>query len=115
MFDWIAFDADDTLWKNEEYYLEGRDRFLRILQKYGLQETDIHKFDQFEVENIRYFGSQPWPFPSSLMLGFTADYLSGEIVPDNVEITDARWFTRDNLPNLPMKGSISRRLIEAFL
>jgi putative hydrolase of the HAD superfamily len=56
MLDWIAFDADDTLWKNEEYYLQGRAEFLEILMKYGLEADDIHKFDRFEVENIRYFG-----------------------------------------------------------
>ncbi|MFL7814021.1 MAG: HAD family hydrolase [Anaerolineales bacterium] len=56
MLDWIAFDADDTLWKNEEYYLQGRAEFLEILMEYGLEADDIHKFDRFEVENIRYFG-----------------------------------------------------------
>lgn len=56
MLDWIAFDADDTLWKNEEYYLEGRAEFQGILQGYGLDADDIHQFDRFEVENIRYFG-----------------------------------------------------------
>jgi putative hydrolase of the HAD superfamily len=64
MIDWIAFDADDTLWKNEEYYLEGRDRFLEILQKYGLGTADI---DNFEVENIQYFGYGVMSFVLSMI------------------------------------------------
>jgi len=67
MIDWIAFDADDTLWKNEEYYLEGRDRFLEILQKYGLGTADIEKFDEFEVDNIQYFGYGAMSFVLSMI------------------------------------------------
>ena len=68
-----------------------------------------------EVANIRYFGSQPWPYPNSLMLGFTADYASGEITVDGVEILEADWFPPENLPALPGKISIARALIDAFL
>jgi NAD+ diphosphatase len=64
-----------------------------------------------EVKNIRYFGSQPWPFPHSLMIAFTAEYAGGEITPDGVEIEEARWFDAAELPNLPPSISISRRLI----
>ena len=67
------------------------------------------------IKEIRYFGSQPWPFPHSLMIGFTATYEDGEIVLDDSEIEDARWFTRDNLPPLPGKISIARKLIDGFL
>ncbi len=67
------------------------------------------------VRDIRYFGSQPWPFPHSLMIGFTALYESGEIALDDHEIMDAGWFTADNLPNLPGKISIARQLIDSFL
>jgi len=67
MIDWIAFDADDTLWKNEEYYLGGRDRFLEILQKYGLGTDDIENFDKFEVENIQYFGYGVMSFVLSMI------------------------------------------------
>jgi len=66
------------------------------------------------VKNIRYFHSQSWPFPNTLMIGFTADYAGGEITPDGIEITDARWFSREELPQLPMKGSISRKLIDSM-
>ena len=65
-----------------------------------------------EVKNIRYFGSQPWPFPHSLMIAFTAEYAGGEIRPDGVEIEEARWFDSGELPRLPPPISISRRLID---
>jgi NAD+ diphosphatase len=65
-----------------------------------------------QLTNIRYWGSQPWPFPHSLMVGFTADYAGGEIRLQPEEIADARWFTRENLPELPSQISIARRLIE---
>ena len=66
-----------------------------------------------EVENIRYFGSQPWPFPHSLMIAFTAEYAGGEIRPDGVEIVEAHWFEPERLPKLPPRISISRRLIDS--
>ena len=66
-----------------------------------------------EIKNLRYFGSQPWPFPHSLMIAFTADYASGEIRPDGVEIEEARFFDVEQLPNLPPSISISRRMINA--
>jgi NAD+ diphosphatase len=67
-----------------------------------------------EVRNIRYFGSQPWPFPHSLMIAFTAEYAGGEIRPDGVEIEEARWFEASELPKLPPGISISRRLIDTI-
>jgi ADP-ribose pyrophosphatase YjhB (NUDIX family) len=54
-----------------------------------------------QVKNIRYFGSQSWPFPNSLMIAFVADYAGGEVRPDGVEIEEARWFAPDALPNIP--------------
>ncbi len=69
-----------------------------------------------EVKEIKYFASQPWPFPDSLMIGFTAQYASGEIVIDNKEIVDAAWYSAGNLPEIPPgKSSISRRLIDWFV
>jgi NAD+ diphosphatase len=68
-----------------------------------------------EVGNVRYWGSQPWPFPHSLMVGFTAEWVSGEIVCDPTEIVDAQWFTRDALPNIPPRISIARKLIDAWI
>ena len=68
-----------------------------------------------ELADVRYFSSQPWPFPNSLMVGFTARYAGGEIRPQEGEIEDARWFTPEDLPLLPPHISIARRLIDDFL
>lgn len=68
-----------------------------------------------EVRNIRYFGSQPWPFPHSLMIGFVADWDSGEIRPQEGEIEDAGWFGIDRLPGLPSRLSIARALLDDFI
>ncbi|KJS30274.1 MAG: NUDIX hydrolase [Desulfatitalea sp. BRH_c12] len=66
------------------------------------------------VRNIRYFGSQPWPFPNSLMIAFTADYAGGTITPDMTEIIEADWYTKDDLPRVPPTISIAGQLIEWF-
>ncbi len=66
------------------------------------------------VANVRYVGSQSWPFPSQLMTGFVADYAGGEIRIEEKELEDARWFPVDALPKLPPKRSISRYLIDNF-
>ena len=63
------------------------------------------------IKNIRYFGSQPWPFPGQLMLGFFADYDAGEIHIDGVEINDAGWYHFRNLPLIPGEGTIAGRMI----
>lgn len=67
------------------------------------------------VNNIRYFASQPWPFPNSLMVAFLADYAGGEITVDNTEISAAGWFTADNLPSIPPRITIARQLIDWFV
>lgn len=67
-----------------------------------------------EVRNLRYFASQPWPFPHSLMIAFTAEWAAGEITPDPAEIVDARWFTADTFPRLPDPITVARRLIDWF-
>ncbi|PKO89435.1 MAG: NAD(+) diphosphatase [Betaproteobacteria bacterium HGW-Betaproteobacteria-10] len=66
-----------------------------------------------EIANLRYFHSQPWPFPNSLMVAFFADYAGGTITPDRREIEAAEWFSPDALPLLPEPISISRQLIDA--
>lgn len=63
------------------------------------------------VKNIKYFGSQSWPFPSQLMMGFTAEYESGEIKLQAEELSDAQWFDPANCPASPQPGSIAYRLI----
>ena len=68
-----------------------------------------------KVTGARYVGSQNWPFPSQLMAGFVADYQSGEIVVDGLELEDARWFTREEMPDsLPPSRSIARWIIDRF-
>ncbi len=67
-----------------------------------------------EIRNLRYFGSQCWPYPNSLMLGFFAEYAGGEVEPDGVEILDARFYPVERFPRLPEFGSIARTMIEHF-
>jgi NAD+ diphosphatase len=67
------------------------------------------------VRDVTYHSSQPWPFPHSLMIGFTARWESGEIDIDPTEIVDANWYTRDDLPAIPPGMSIARKLIDAWL
>jgi NAD+ diphosphatase len=66
-----------------------------------------------EVGDLSYFASQPWPFPGQLMLGFFAEYRSGDIRPDGDEISEADWYTPDELPPIPPPASIAGRLIRA--
>jgi NAD+ diphosphatase len=84
----------------------------------SLEEAVVRELNEevgVDVKDIRYFGSQPWPFPHSLMIGFIATYAGGEIFLDDEEIEDAGWFTADNLPRIPDKISIARKLIDWFL
>ena len=67
MFDWIAFDADDTLWKNEEEYLHGRQVFLQILADYNINQDALERVDEFEVENIQYYGYGVMSFALSMI------------------------------------------------
>jgi len=76
---------------------------------------EIKEEVNIEVKDIRYIRSQPWPFPNSLMLGFKARYSGGELRADGIEIEDAKWFSKDNLPALPGNGSVSRYLIGLWL
>lgn len=78
-------------------------------------EREIMEEVSIRVKNIKYFGSQPWPFPHSLMVGFTAEWESGDIRADGVEIEDAGWFEPDSFPEMPPSISISRRLIDDFI
>ena len=84
----------------------------------SLEETaarEIREEVNIEVKDIAYVKSQSWPFPNSLMIGFSAHYSSGTLKPDGVEIQDAKWFTKDNLPDIPGEGSLSRYLIKRWL
>ena len=90
-------------------FVEPGETFEECVRREVREEVGI------EVENIRYLTSQPWPFPHTLMVGFTADYAGGEITVDKDEITEARWFKADNLPVIPRPGTISYQLIEWFV
>lgn len=84
----------------------------------ALEETvarEVREEVGVELKNLRYFGSQPWPFGRSLMVGFTAEYAGGDIRVDGQEIAEARWFSPDNLPQIPPRLSIARKLIDSFL
>lgn len=75
-------------------------------------QREVQEEVGLQVKNIRYFSSQPWPFPDTLMLGFLADYASGEININPKELTEARWFTRESLPeDIPLNHSISGKII----
>ncbi len=83
-----------------------------------LEETVVREVREetgLEVTNISYIGSQAWPFPSQLMVGYRADYVSGEVVVEEKELEDARWFALDQLPDLPPARSIARYLLDTCL
>lgn len=106
--------AHSGRFKNKMYsvlagFVEPGETFEECIVREILEEVNI------SVYNIKYFGSQPWPFPDSIMVGFTAEYKSGEIKPDGKEILEAGWFSRGNTPELPGKWSIARKLIDQFL
>jgi NAD+ diphosphatase len=76
---------------------------------------EVREESGIEIKNLRYRRSQPWPFPDSLMLAFTAEWASGEAVADGEEISELRWCTRDDLPGIPPPGSVARSLIDEFV
>ena len=76
---------------------------------------EVREETGLEIANIRYFGSQPWPYPCGLMVGFFADYAGGEIHLQKSELSAGGWFTKDDLPHIPEKLSIARRLIDTWL
>jgi NAD+ diphosphatase len=89
-------------------FVEPGESLERTVEREIMEEVGI------EVRDIRYFGSQPWPFPCSLMLGFTARWEKGELRPDGAELDDAGWFAPNEFPDIPPGLSISRKLIDDF-
>jgi NAD+ diphosphatase len=101
-------------WKGEMYsclagFVEPGERLEAAVVR------EIHEEVGIQCVDVRYVGSQPWPFPHSLMIGFRARYAAGEIVCDPTEIADAKWFRRDDLPNVPPHISIARHIIEQWV
>ena len=90
-------------------FVEPGESLEQCLAREVFEETGIR------IAKPRYFASQPWPFPHSLMIAFVADYASGEITPAPEEIEDAQWFALDALPKLPNRISIARRLIDGVM
>lgn len=78
-------------------------------------EREVHEEIGIKIKNLKYFGSQPWPYPFGLMVGFTAEYAGGEIHLQKEELCEGGWFTRDKLPPIPDKASIARRLIDDWV
>ena len=78
-------------------------------------EREVKEEVGISITDISYFGSQPWPFPSQLMLGFYAQYLSGDISCNPDEIEEAYWFSKHTLPLIPPTSSIAGRLINTFV
>lgn len=90
-------------------FVETGETLEEAVHREVMEETGI------KIENIRYFGSQPWPFPCGLMIGFNADYVSGEIKLQAEELTKGNWFTKDTLPHIPEKLSIARKILDDWL
>ena len=90
-------------------FVETGETLEEAVRREVMEETGL------QIKNIRYFGSQPWPYPSGLMVGFTADYDSGQIHVQREELTKCAWFHRNHLPRIPEKLSIARKLIDAWI
>lgn len=78
-------------------------------------EREVYEESAIKIKNIQYVTSQPWPFPHSLMMGYTAEYESGEIRIDPKELCSAAWYALDDLPVLPNSGTLARKLIDKLV
>ena len=90
-------------------FLETGETLEECVRREVMEETGL------EINNITYFGNQPWPYPSNLMVGFIADYVSGKIRLQDDELSEGAFFTKDNLPELPRKLSLARKMIDWWL
>ena len=90
-------------------FVETGETLEEAVAREAMEETGV------KIDSIRYFASQPWPYPCGLMVGFNADYVSGEIHLQKSEIAKGGWFRRDNLPQIPEKLSIARMLLDAWI
>jgi NAD+ diphosphatase len=106
--------ARNARWPHQMYsclagFVEPGETVEAAVQREVAEEVGI------EIAGLRYFGSQPWPFPHSLMLGFHVQYAGGQIDCDLQEIAEAHWFSAEALPNVPGPISIARRLIDDWV
>ena len=90
-------------------YVEPGETLEECVKREVKEETAV------DVTNLRYFSSQPWPFPHSLMVAFTADWAGGEIRVDESELVEAGWYAVDALPHIPDPITVARRLIDGWI
>ena len=90
-------------------FLEAGETLEQCVKREVLEETGL------QIKNIHYFASQPWPYPSGLMVGFTAEYQSGEIKLQKDELSAGAFYSKENLPEIPQRLSIARQLIDWWL
>lgn len=90
-------------------FVETGENLEEAVRREVMEETGL------TIKNIRYFGSQPWPYPCGLMVGFNADYESGEVRLQREELNKGAWFTKDHLPTIPEKLSIARMILDDWL
>ena len=113
----LVIKGDEILLARKPEWTDGRYSLVAGFVEFGecLEETmarETVEETNIQIKNIRYIGSQSWPFPSQLMCGFVADYAGGEIKLNDQELADAKWCKLDQLPTLPPKRSIARWLID---
>lgn len=89
-------------------FVEPGESLEGCVQREVLEEVNV------AVGDVTFVGSQPWPFPNQLMVGFQARYVGGEIRPDQIELDEARWYRFDELPELPPPASLARQMIDAW-
>lgn len=115
----LVRDGDRVLLTRKSFWPKGRyglvAGFVDVGESLeGAAEREVCEEVGIEIRDLRYAGSQYWPFPSQLMIGFTAEYSGGEITVDRHELEDARWFSIHTLPELPPKLSIARFLLDHY-
>lgn len=90
-------------------FVETGETLEQCVRREVMEETQI------SIKNIRYYDSQAWPYPSGLMVGFTAEYDCGELELQRSELNKGGWFSRNNMPAIPGEVSLARRLIDAWM